>query len=656
MASFIAMKISCRFHAPAICLLIVQSTAFQTGRYTFIRKTHLYSSRPSFLSRTNGSGDDAGINQLTVRTSSQTCSLPWKNESDDVEVDSSSAIEISRRGVLSSMALAMIIYPMSAQALVDTRENALEDVELGSGSWNAKKSSPAKEAGRRVVPPAFATYAARILLNFDPSVASWWSDLESTYSLLSSEEQRSIFGQRFGSFAASVQASIGLFIVEEMQANGNTKPAWEKLFSRFVQKYGHNDTALRQVCMLFSLLPKSQQPLERIQQYKSSITPNTNINQTLNLDSFPIEYAALLPENYGCQVSVDASSYAIFPPIDLYEIGINEEFGQAVTATTFGPLSSIKLSRDLPDYPLAIYALFGVSGATGCALTHSVVIPLDVVKTKAQTNPGENADILSVASRIVEEEGLQGLLTGAQATLAGYLWYGLSVYPSYTFFKRFIGQSLLPLDFSAAHTNDIAFIAGALSAVIASLGLTPLEAARIRVVADPNQYKTLGLSGTLNTIASEDESLGWKALYAGLPALMTRQIIFGSIKFLAFERACDAMFVNWPSLRDLTWTALGVSLVAGAFSGALSSVVSQPADAVLTFVAQRRDTKGNVSVIKGCQLMIEESGVAALFRGLGSRSLWAAAIIAGQFLLYDVFRTAFGVTADDLTQVYNLKL
>ena len=226
------------------------------------------------------------------------------------------------------------------------------------------------------------------------------------------------------------------------------------------------------------------------------------------------------------------------------------------------------------------------------------------------------------------------------------------VYPSYTFFKRYISQSLFPADFSLAHANDIALIAGALAAVIASLGLTPVEAARIRVVADPEQYRPRGLVGTLQSIAEEDTRLGWKAVYAGLPSLMTRQVIFGSIKFLAFERACENIYLVWPSLRDATWTALTVSLIAGGFSGALSSVVSQPADAVLTYVAQKNDGKGTLGVIDGCKMMVEESGVSSLFRGLGSRCLWAGSIIAGQFVLYDVFRNFFGVNTDDLSQVF----
>ena len=80
----------------------------------------------------------------------------------------------------------------------------------------------------------------------------------------------------------------------------------------------------------------------------------------------------------------------------------------------------------------------------------------------------------------------------------------------------------------------------------------------------------------------------------GIAVPLTRQVIFGSVKFLAFERACDAIFGVWPILHDATWTSLAVSLVAGGFSGCLSSVVSQPADSVLTHVAQNNNNGGRL--------------------------------------------------------------
>jgi solute carrier family 25 (mitochondrial phosphate transporter), member 3 len=258
--------------------------------------------------------------------------------------------------------------------------------------------------------------------------------------------------------------------------------------------------------------------------------------------------------------------------------------------------------------------------------------------------------------KIVETEGIGALLLGAQATVAGYFWYGSSVYPSYTFFKRYLSQQFYPVDYAVAHSNEIALIAGACAAVVASLGLTPLEAARIRAVANPSVYKSLGLVGTIGVIAKEDPVLGWTNLYAGLPSLLTRQVIFGSIKFLAFERSCEFLFALWPFLHDETWTSLAVSLVAGGLSGVVSSVVSQPADSVLTYVSKDSTTGGTVGLIEGVRRMIDQDGPAALFRGLGSRCVWAGSIIAGQFFLYDIFRSVFGVNSDDLSQIFELAL
>ena len=142
-------------------------------------------------------------------------------------------------------------------------------------------------------------------------------------------------------------------------------------------------------------------------------------------------------------------------------------------------------------------------------------------------------------------------------------------------------------------------------------------------------------------------------LYAGLPSLLTRQVIFGSVKFLAFERACDFIFAVAPGLREAMWTTLAVSLVAGGLSGILSSVVSQPADCVLTYVAKGGT---NMGLIDSAKMMIAEQGPGSLFRGLGSRCVWAGSIIAGQFLLYDVFRTVFGVNSENLNQVFQLQV
>jgi solute carrier family 25 (mitochondrial phosphate transporter), member 3 len=258
---------------------------------------------------------------------------------------------------------------------------------------------------------------------------------------------------------------------------------------------------------------------------------------------------------------------------------------------------------------------------------------------------------------IIEREGIEALLLGAQATILGYFWYGLSVYPACTFAKRFMSQEIITTSYSILHANEIALLAGACAAVVASLGLAPIEAARIRVVADPSTYRPLGVTGTLNVIATENPSLGWKNLYASLPSLLTRQVIFGSTKFLVFERACDYMYRAHPELHETTLTCLVVTLIAGGFSGIVSSIVSQPADSVLTYIAKQKSTSNDeMNIIDVLRKMNSEGGMRSLFRGLRSRCLWAGSIIAGQFFLYDIFRTWLGVRSVDLMQRYQLVL
>lgn len=601
---------------------------------------------------------------------------------------SSSSNEFERRSFLMAATAAMAFLPVqSAKAYQDeiTAKKSLEDLQFGRGSWRqatATKDNAVEIGDQNLlastknengiastqteamtkIEACFTTYLTRFLINYDEGVAAWWQQLQVAYSLLPNDQRQSRLGRDFGSLAASIEEALQIYI-EKASSN---RQGYEQLFERFSASYAstatNGDEIRRQLCLLAATLPVDQQPRDAIQNILSTKTPTRSSGKADNSALAAVlseNLSSLLPSQYNA-VSNSNGVLSIQPPVSLYQVGVGEEFGQAATATTFGPLALNALRRELPRYTFDIYALFGISGATGCALTHSVVIPLDVVKTRAQTSPEST---MNIVTSIVEEEGVGGLLTGAQATLAGYFWYGVSVYPSYAFFKRFLGQSVLSADQAIAHANDIALIAGALAAVIASLGLTPLEAARIRVVAEPARYKALGLIGTLKAIGAEGGaglSASVDSLYKGLPSLMTRQVIFGSVKFLAFERACEAIYLAWPMLRDETWTALSVSLVAGAFSGALSCLVSQPADAVLTYVAQenKNDASGSkgLGVLEGSRLLIEESGVSSLFRGLGSRSLWAASIISGQFLLYDIFRNYFGVNSDDLSQIFRIDL
>eukprot|EP00581_Thalassiosira_minuscula_P003064 CAMPEP_0183744606 /NCGR_PEP_ID=MMETSP0737-20130205/65816_1 /TAXON_ID=385413 /ORGANISM="Thalassiosira miniscula, Strain CCMP1093" /LENGTH=645 /DNA_ID=CAMNT_0025980251 /DNA_START=359 /DNA_END=2297 /DNA_ORIENTATION=- len=588
--------------------------------------------------------------------------------------------EISRRSMLltsayaaTTLALLPIILtqqPSPASAYYAS-ETPLEELSLGTATWNddTTQSSSSIPLSARIVPPSFCTYLARFLLHYDDGASAWWIDQSESYSLLASFDARQRESKAFGSYASSIQRGLYSYVSGNDESNirsySKVREQYASLLTSLLGKYGEKTGAVRDIALLFATLPGVYQPVETLRRIPDDELRAAGTNRGTRSYNFPANYqedfTLLLPTKYRVSYAESSRSFVITPDINLFEIGINEKSGVPdAIATTFGPLSSRPLSRER-KFTLDIYALLGISGGAGCALTHTLVIPLDVVKTRLQTDPGRYDGILDGAATMAKEEGINSLLLGTQATIVGYLWYGISVYPSYAFFKRFIADGLLSPAYALAHTNDVALVAGALASVVASLGLTPVEACRIRAVAQPETYRPLGLLGTLKVIGTEDEEMGWKNVYAGLPSLMTRQVIFGSVKFLAFERASEAIFGVWPELREATWTALGVSLVAGGISGALSSVVSQPADSVLTYVAKQSAPAGgggggSLGIVDGAKTMVRTEGAASLFRGVGSRSIWAGCIIAGQFLLYDVFRAFFGISGEDLNQVFEVVL
>lgn len=106
----------------------------------------------------------------------------------------------------------------------------------------------------------------------------------------------------------------------------------------------------------------------------------------------------------------------------------------------FGPIAPKPYMKERA-LDFRTYLLFALAGAVGCAGTHTLVVPLDVVKTRKQTdkaNKKKAAAAAAVASqegggmvegvrRLWADEGWDGLFRGVEPTVLGYLFYGVTV-------------------------------------------------------------------------------------------------------------------------------------------------------------------------------------------------------------------------------------
>ena len=361
------------------------------------------------------------------------------DEKNDVANDS-----ISRRDALLGISTILITVPTAAAAASTIEEGSkksLEDVGIGIAEWKSQKDYLSSEMNLKglVVPPSFATYTTRLLINYDSGISSWWSETQMKYSLLSASDERSKMGANFGALARSIQIAIETFVTQDTEISEDSiRLRFQELFDIFLEKYGSqkghmnmDESRIRNICILFSILPDKYQPRDKLKKWLPDSTVIKETQKSKLPTSLIEDLTQVLPSKFNSFYNSESKSFVIQPSVTFYEIGIDDEFGQNAVATAFGPLASNPLKRQDPKLSSRIYALFGLSGAASCVMTHTAVIPVDVVKTRLQTNPDEYEGILDGINSISKSEGLQGFTLGSQATIAGYLWYGLSVYPSY---------------------------------------------------------------------------------------------------------------------------------------------------------------------------------------------------------------------------------
>lgn len=280
--------------------------------------------------------------------------------------------------------------------------------------------------------------------------------------------------------------------------------------------------------------------------------------------------------------------------------------------------------------------LFG--GILSCGLTHTAVVPLDVVKCKMQVFPEKYKGLVQGVRTILAEEGGAGLKLGWAPTLIGYSFQGAFKFGLYEFFKdtymNMAGQE------NTKKYKGLIWLAGSASAeVFADVALCPWEMVKVKVQTSPVGTWPTALGPALRAMSENKAETRFP--FGSVVPLWSRQIPYTMAKFYFFEKVVQMFYTHVftePKHNYNKVTQLGITFASGYLAGVICAVVSHPADSLVSQLG-KKDNKG-----KPLGQIINEQGWARLCtKGLGTRVIMIGTLTGLQWWIYDSFKTAMGM-------------
>jgi len=278
------------------------------------------------------------------------------------------------------------------------------------------------------------------------------------------------------------------------------------------------------------------------------------------------------------------------------------------------------------------YALCGFGGMLSCGITHTAVVPLDLVKCRIQVDAAKYGGIVNGFKVSIAEEGMRGLAKGWAPTLIGYSMQGVGKFGFYEAFK-IMYSGIIGEENTYLWRTSLYLAASASAEFFADILLCPMEAVKVRIQTQPGFANTL--REAFPKIMQEE---GVNGFYKGLVPLWMRQIPYTMMKFACFERTVEVLYkhvVPKPRSECSKSEQLVVTFAAGYIAGVFCAVVSHPAD---TVVSKLNQAKGATALG-----IAKDIGFMGLWKGLGPRIVMIGTLTALQWFIYDSVKVAFGI-------------
>jgi len=279
-----------------------------------------------------------------------------------------------------------------------------------------------------------------------------------------------------------------------------------------------------------------------------------------------------------------------------------------------------------------------IGGILSCGLTHTAVVPLDIVKCKMQVYPEKYKGLIPGIKTVLGEEGVAGLRIGWLPTFIGYSMQGLCKFGFYEYFKDF--YSNLAGEDNAAKYKGAIWLAGSASAeFFADIALCPMEMVKVKIQTSPTgSFPTTFLPAYNYMVNNRADT---RFPFGSVVPLWCRQIPYTMAKFFFFEKVVQLFYTHVFTNPKETYskaTQLEITFASGYLAGVICAIVSQAPDNIVSQMGKAANKGKSFGQIAG------EQGAKNLFtKGLGTRVLMIGTLTGLQWWIYDTFKTAMGM-------------
>jgi len=222
-----------------------------------------------------------------------------------------------------------------------------------------------------------------------------------------------------------------------------------------------------------------------------------------------------------------------------------------------------------------------VAGAAGGVCETLVGFPFDTLKVRVQSG--------------VRTGMFNGLYSGVGSRLCGVVPDWCALYVGFTIGKRLDYPEWVP---SWARS----FTAGCFAGVVGGLVICPFDAVKIRAQTQPE----IGTWGAAR-------SLGFRGLWAGLPATMIWSVPSQGVFWMAHDVSVDAMKDDRLGERWQKMSPLVMPFVAGGVAGIAEWLVALPLDTIKTRIQAGKAEGFQAAAVE----IMRRQGVTGFYRGFG---------------------------------------